>query len=170
MTQNEKIWEHRITKNFNGVEKKEPPKAFLYFQCYAKLGTKRSIRKVSEIYDKGEAHLRRLSVRWDWVKRATEYDEYIIKKALDEVEDKHVNTLKLCASIVHDLFEDILENLDDVETTKKKADLLKALKPYYPDDLLNNVFKESDKKDDGNNLLLLCDVLHKNKPNPKEKD
>ncbi len=30
MTQNEKIWEHRITKIFHGVEKKEPPRAFLY--------------------------------------------------------------------------------------------------------------------------------------------
>ena len=90
--------------------------------------------------------------------------------AFDEVEEKHVDIFKSCALIVHDLFEDILANIDEVQTVKEKAELLKMLKPYYPDDLLNNVFKESDKKDDGNNLLLLCDVLHKNKPNPKEKN
>ena len=93
MTQNEKTWEYRITKKINGVNKKEPPKAFLYFQCYAKLKTKKSIRKVSEIYDKAETPLKRLSRRWDWVKRATEYDEQIIMNAFDEVEEKHVESL-----------------------------------------------------------------------------
>ena len=58
MTENKNHGNIEITKIFDGVEKKEPPRAFLYFQCYAKLGIKRSIGKVSEIYNKGESHLK----------------------------------------------------------------------------------------------------------------
>ena len=102
----------------------------MYFECYVKLGTKRSIRKVSQIHDKGEAQLKKLSMCWDWVERANEYNKYIIKKVFDEVEAKHVEIFKSCALIVHDLFEDILANVDEAETLNEKADLLKVLKLY----------------------------------------
>ena len=109
-------------------------------------------------------------MRWDWVKRATEYDEYIIMNAFDEVEEKHVEIFKSCALIVHDLFEDILANVDEAETLKEKADLSKVLKLYYPVDLLNDVFKEKKNKQGEYKFLFLCEALHKNKPNPKEED
>ena len=105
-----------------------------------------------------------------WVKRATEYDQYITMNAFDEVEEKHVETFKSCALIVHDLFEDILTNVDEAETLKEKAELLKLLKPYYPLDLLNDVFKEKKNKQEEYKFLFLCEALHKNKPNPKEED
>ncbi len=90
-----------------------------------------------------------------WVKRATEYDQYITMNAFDEVEEKHVETFKSCALIVHDLFEDILTNVDEAETLKEKAELLKVLKLYYPVDLLDRVFEEKKNKQEEYKFLFV---------------
>ena len=60
------IWEERIVKDDG---RREPEKAFKYFNEYLLLGGGRTLRKVAEQTGKSYKYMEKLSCTWDWSNR-----------------------------------------------------------------------------------------------------
>lgn len=64
--------------------------AFTYFSSYLQLGADRSLMKVVEKHEKKEHYKTQLGIwssKYAWVYRAAEYDQYLIKKQLNNKEE-----------------------------------------------------------------------------------
>src|SRR5687768_1958010 len=56
----------------------ETPKAFACLVEYLRLGPNRSLEKAAELSGKQPRTLRKWSVRYGWVRRAAEYDAFVL--------------------------------------------------------------------------------------------
>ncbi|MCQ2737866.1 MAG: hypothetical protein MJ224_04605 [archaeon] len=79
------IWEKRIVKDDG---RREPEKAFKYFNEYLLLGGGRTLRKVAEQTGKSYKYMEKLSCTWDWSKRANAYDMWLLEENKREFEEK----------------------------------------------------------------------------------
>jgi hypothetical protein len=59
-------------------QKGEPHGAYSHFTVYRSLGHDRTLRQASEKLKLSLARMRHLSSRWDWVSRATAYDDWTL--------------------------------------------------------------------------------------------
>ena len=79
------IWEERIVKDDG---RREPEKAFKYFNEYLLLGGGRTLRKVAEQTGKSYKYMEKLSCTWDWSKRANAYDMWLMEENKREFEEE----------------------------------------------------------------------------------
>ena len=92
----------------------ESDTAYDRFMAYLKMGTGRSLDKVRQEYGKSTAYKRQLerwSSKYDWIDRATSYDEFLLLKSLQNreklIDVAHARMLKMLEKAL-DTYEEIL--------------------------------------------------------------
>lgn len=99
----------------------EGEEAYEAFSLYYKAGLKRSLRKTAESLGKNRALLERWSRRWNWVERAREYDNALVREEYQSTVDSIKKMNKQQASIGLMLQQKGLEALKKLNISKMDA-------------------------------------------------
>ena len=92
----------------------ETTKQFEAFCVYRDMGRERSIEKVSKKLSKSTALIQRWSSKNDWINRVAEYDAYLEKERLKEINKKHKQITQLMLKRAIDGLKRKVEKGDDV--------------------------------------------------------
>ena len=122
-----KIWEERIVKDDG---RREPEKAFKYFNVYLLFGGGRSLREVAEQTGKSYGYLKKLSRTWDWSKRVNAYDMWLMEENKQEFEEKTKERYELANDVGLEalkLFASILKDNPEVKDIRAAGNLAAKL-------------------------------------------
>ena len=114
--------------NYDG--KKEPKKAFAYFQEYLSMGHSRTLSKVAERVGKSDKYITVLSSRWNWTEKANAYDLHLMEEPKREFEEETRERYYLANKLgLKSLkyFDDILDNNPSVKAVKAAGDMAAKL-------------------------------------------
>jgi hypothetical protein len=120
----------KMTGNINGWDKQkhEPGKSYALFCKYRDMGPFRSVAKLGKNMEESgeknysEKYLEELCTKWDWVKRAEAYDEYmekIIRKKREEdiieMTGRHADQSKDIQGEIYKSFKDPALKSEDIQ-------------------------------------------------------
>ena len=76
-------------------QEKESTKAYEAFVIYRDLGVGRTFKAVAEKLHKSYTIIRRWKEQWNWEKRATDWDNFIVEKASKKAAEDYAKMLEL---------------------------------------------------------------------------
>ena len=99
----------------------EGPKAYDAFMKYCEMDQDRSLSGLSKILKKSKSLLSRWSAQYDWVYRASTYDNYLHKIVMDEMAEEKIEIEKKKVDVARKFLDKAEEGLEDIDARKLKV-------------------------------------------------